>query len=521
MDIFDKYTKIVKVVIGILIVFSLSGCSLLKKEKDSKLTKKIYITKSKKETENNKNFFQKTKKFPNLPPPSPFSIFSEIEIISPLETERITIHAINSPLKEILYSIANDLGLNLIVSPEVDINKNITLNLDNVLAKDALNIIEDIAEINFQLRGNILYAKSIITKTFNISYIQALSGYNVSLGGDVLGSVNLAGGIGGGGNQGGGSVGGGLLTGNFSLNYEKSAQESDFYTQLEENIEGLLSTDGHYILNRSTGTLIVTDRISNVRKIERFLNNLKKELRKEVLIEAKIVEITLNKGYSYGIDWDKILHLLPNGSISFAQNLATDTYAGQILVSSLDFNAIIRALSTAGKIETLSNPRIRVINGQSALISTGTVVPYWEKQIDTLGNNGGNLQQISYIRTSVLNGILLGVSAYINDDNTITINVVPVSTRIKGEKQLVDSNQVVAQAPIIELKEAGTIIRVKDGNTIIIGGLMSKDKQINEIKVPLLGDIPYLGVLFKRKTINYEKKELIIFLRPQIIRGTK
>ncbi|HIE59558.1 MAG TPA: hypothetical protein EYH43_04960 [Persephonella sp.] len=513
MDIFDKCAKVVTC---ILIAISLSGCALSKN--DSEIIKEIYAAKPKNETKKNKSSFSKTRKLQNIsPPPSPFSILSEMETIAPLKTERITIHAINSPLKELLYSIANDLGLNLIVSPEVNINKNITLNLDNVLAKDALNIIENIAEINFQLKGSILFVKSIITKTFNISYIQALSGYNVSLGGNVLGNVNLAGNVGGGGN-----LGGGLLTGNFSLNYEKIIQEGDFYTQLERNIRHLLSRNGVYTLNRSTGTLVVTDRISNVRKIERFLNNLKKELRKEVLIEAKIIEITLNKEYSYGIDWNKILDILPDGSISLTQNLAPNAYVGQILVSSLDFDAIIRAISTAGKIETLSNPRIRVINGQSALISTGTVIPYWEKQINNtiLSNNvGGNLQQISYVRTSVLNGILLGVSAYINNDNTITINVVPVSTRIKGEKQLIDNNQIVAQAPIIELKEAGTIIRVKDGNTIIIGGLMSKDKQINEIKVPLLGDIPYLGVLFKRKTISYEKKELIIFLKPQIIRG--
>ncbi len=519
MDIFNKYTKIALV---IFVLFNLLGCASLKKSKTIK-NKNIHgnniINKK------SKNFIPNHTKTVNLPPPpSPFSILSEVEQISPLETERISIHAVNAPLKQILYSIANDLGLNLIVSPDVDINQNITLNLEDVLAKNALDIIKDMAEVNYQVKGNILYINSIITKTFYIPYIQTLSGYNADLGGDVLGSVGMSGGGGGsvgstGTGGGGGGSGNGALTGNFSLSYKKDSQESDFYTQLESNIEDLLSKNGKFVLNRSTGTLIITDKISNVKKVEEFLNKLRKELRKEVLIEAKVVEITLNKGYSYGINWSKVMSVLKS-NITFRQNLAINNGAGEILITGASFNAILRALATAGKIETLSNPRIRVINGQSALISTGTVIPYWEKQINTTGNTGGgNQQEITYVRTSVLDGILLGVSAYINEDNTITINIIPVSTKIKGERQLVDNNQVVAQAPIIELKEAGTIIRVKDGTTIIIGGLISKDKQINEEKIPLLGDIPYLGALFKRKTVNYEKKELIIFLKPKIIRG--
>lgn len=129
----------------------------------------------------------------------------------------------------------------------------------------------------------------------------------------------------------------------------------------------------------------------------------------------------------YGINWSALLRNVAGASISLRQTLALPSSYGEVVVAGLDFNAVINALSSVGRIETLSNPRIRVLNGQTALISSGVVVPYWEKQITTLGTTTVT-QSVMYIRRSVLSGVLLGVTPYIEGDH-IMINIVPVSTK--------------------------------------------------------------------------------------------
>ena len=459
-------------------------------------------------------------------PPPPLIISNTVKKIDPLEKEKITLTATNAQLKNILYIIANDLGMNLIISPDVDTSKTITLNFNNTPAKTVLSIIEDISGVFFEVKDNVIYVKETTTKVFKIPYVKATSDYNARLGGDVLGSAQTGGitggvapvGAGGVGTGAGITSGAGNLSGNFQLNFDSPSDVNNFYQQLEDNIKNLLSDKGSYTLNKFTGTLIVTDKKENLRKIEKLIKSLKHEINKQVLIEAKIVEVKLSDNFQYGIDWSALLASIGNTSITASQSLALAGSYGQIIAANTNFNSVINALADVGKIETLSNPRIRVLNGQSALISTGTVTPFWEKQIQTVTTTA-TTQSISYIRSSVLDGILLGVSPHINDDGTITLNIVPVSTNVRGTKQLIVGNEVQAEAPILEIKEAGTTIKVKDNTLVIIGGLITKDKIVNEKKIPFLGDIPFAGALFKSKQVQTEKKELVIFLRPKIIKN--
>ncbi len=486
----------------------------------------IYSCASKKESLNIKNHSinsshkQQEKKFSKkifIPPP-PLVVSDTLKKIDPLEKTNITLTANNSTLKDVLYIIAQDLGMNLVISPEVDKNQTITATFNQTPAKTVLSVIEDLADVYFEVKDNVLYVKEYQTKTFKLPYIHTNSSYNANLGGDVLGGGTGFGGttVGGTGSGSTVSIGAGNLQGNFQLNFESPTDVNNFYEQVEKNLKELLSKNGKFSLNKFTGVLIVTDKRKNIKKVEQFIKNLKKEITKQVLIEAKIVEVRLSDQMQYGIDWSALLSRIGSTTITASQTLALGGSYGQIIATNLNFRSVINALADVGKIETLSNPRIRVLNGQSALISSGTITPFWEKQVQTItGTN--TTQTASYVRTSVLDGILLGVSPYINDDGTITLNIVPVSTSIRGTKQLIIGSQVQAEAPILDIKEAGTTIKVKDGSLVIIGGLISKTKQKEEKKIPLLGDIPVLGNLFKSQKVKDEKKELIIFLKPKII----
>ncbi len=459
------------------------------------------------------------------PPPPPIMAPTHFEI-SPFEGKTFTMSAVDAPLVKVLYAIAKDAGLNLVVSPEVNLNRTITANFEDVPLENALEIIMDMTGLHYEVRGNVLYVKEFLTKTFKVPYVNTKTKFSSSLGGDVLGGALSAATTGTGGASGG--LGGGFggaggtssLKGEFSLDYEVPENSKDFYTQLEENLKKFLSKEGKLVLNRFTGTVTVTDRKRNVERIEEFLKTVNREVKRQVLIEAKIVEIALSDSYQYGIDWSAFFRdvLGTGANVTISQTLSIPTGgAASLSVVSTDFTSLINALATYGKVYTLSNPRILVSNGQTALIATGIVTPFFERQVLTVTGTATTQLQESIIKTNVLEGVLLGVTPHIDEGGNVVLNIVPVSTRLEGTKTLEIEGQVVAEAPILNIKEAGTVIRVRDGELVVIGGLIGNTREVQERKVPGLGDLPVLGYLFKNRKVVKEKRELIIFLKPKIV----
>jgi len=466
---------------------------------------------------------------PPVPPPIPPPTYREID---PFEGKSFTMSAVSAPLTKVLYAIADGAGLNLILSPEVDPDQKVTATFESVPMKIAMEIIMDMTGLYYEVRGNVLYIRETMTRTFKLPYVHTVSEYRSSLGGDVLGGAlstgmgttgtaatgtTTAGGTTG---YGGGSSG---LRGNFTLDYRSPQGINDFYSQIEENLKGLLSDKGSYVLNRFTGTLVVTDRRRNVEKVAEFIEKLRREVSKQVLIEAKIVEIALYDRFQYGIDWSAFFRDVfgTGASITLSQNLSIPAggFASLSVVSS-DFTTLINALATYGKIYTLSNPRIMVSNGQTALIATGMVTPFFERQAVTLTGTTTTQIQENIIKTNVLEGVLLGVTPYVDERGNIVLNIVPVSTRLEGTKKLEKNGEVLAEAPILNVKETGTVVKVRSNELVVIGGLIGDVKGVEERKVPGLGDIPLLGYLFKSRRVFREKRELIIFLRPRVVERT-
>ncbi len=465
---------------------------------------------------------------PPVPPPIPPPTYREID---PFEGKSFTMSAVSAPLTKVLYAIADGAGLNLILSPEVDPDQRVTATFENVPMKIAIDIIMDMTGLYYEVKGNVLYVKETVTRTFKLPYVHTVSEYRSSLGGDVLGGA-LSVGLGSTGTAGtaaaagrgtgyGGGVGG--LRGNFTLDYRSPQGINDFYSQIEENLKGLLSDRGKYVLNKFTGTLVVTDRRANVEKVAEFIEKLRREISKQVLIEAKIVEIALYDRFQYGIDWSAFFRDVfgTGANVTLSQNLSIPTggFASLSVVSS-DLTTLINALATYGKIYTLSNPRIMVSNGQTALIATGIVTPFFERQAVTLTGTTTTQIQENIVKTNVLEGVLLGVTPYVDERGNIVLNIIPVSTRLEGTKTLERNGEVLAEAPILNVKETGTVVKVRSNELVVIGGLIGDVKGVEERKVPGLGDIPVLGYLFKSKRVFREKRELIIFLRPRIVDRT-
>ncbi|MFQ5628848.1 MAG: secretin N-terminal domain-containing protein [bacterium] len=264
--------------------------------------------------------------------------------------------------------------------------------------------------------------------------------------------------------------------------------------------------------DKATSQLFVRDLPSNMPYLEQLIAALDQKTR-EVLIEAKIIQITLTDSYKMGVDWDVLTSRL-NGVIEAGSSfrILGDTDSGVRLKATAlksgkyTFTALLEALQSVGKTDLLSNPRITCVDGVEAKILVGSTVPY--KTFDTREDQGVLKTFEKVITVDV--GVKLFVTPIINEDGFITMKIKPEVSEVTS---------FIDNVPVIDKSETETTVLVKDGVTIVIGGLI-KDQNINTVdKVPILGDIPLLGLPFRKKNVQKIKSELVILLRPQIISG--
>ena len=459
----------------------------------------------------------------NIPPIVLPPVYEEVSVF---DQKSITFAAQNAKFSNVLYSISKLAGLNLIIDKNIDTNLPITLSVEDAKLKDVLDILMQISGCYYEMHNNILHIRQYMHKTINIPYIHATTSFKTELGGDVLNSANNGGGStngGGGGASGGGEDGVTGMKGKFALQLENPKEMNDFYAQLEKDIQALLSPEGKYTLNRFSGTLDIYDKKANVEAIEKHIDAIKSKVNKQILIEAQILEVVLNDDHALGVSWQAVAdNVVRTGDrLLMQQTLGLGgAVAGTVTYTSSNFNAIISALDESGDVDTLSNPRIKVLNGQSAIISSGKLVPFWEKEVQVIQGTGGSASntQVTYNRRDVLHGLSLGVTPTIMDDGKIMLNVIPVTSSIEKVVDYKDElGRVVASAPILNVKEAGTVIYAKDNDLILIGGLISNTVSKKKEKVPYLSALPFLGSLFTRTIDKDEKRELVILIRLKVI----
>jgi len=500
-----------------LILFFLllfTGCST------DNLTAKEYANKKNPTDNTHKTAKSELQKFKNKTQKKNTQIPSLIlppvyETISVFDNRHITFSANNADLHSVLYSISNISGVNLIIDNDVKSNIPITLSVKDADLKSVLDLVMNMSGCYYTLTGNILHIKQFQRKRFFIPYVHTTTSFETQLGGDTLGSATS-------GSSSGGGDSSNAIKGEFKLHFDNAKDSNDFYKEIEKNLKSIISSEGSYTLNHFTGILSVYDRKKNVDAIENMIKAIKKQSSKAVLIETKILEITLNKGHQLGVDWQNI-GTVSGGKLKLAQTLAlTGDTAGSVVFTSDngDFTGVINALDSSGKIDTLSNPRIKVLSGQSAIISSGKLVPFWEKEVQTNQGTGGSAStiEVTYNRRDVLHGITMGVTPTILEDGNIMLNVIPISSSIETVvKHHDESGAIVASAPILNIKETGTIINAHDNDLVLIGGLISNETIKDKKSIPLLGDIPYLGALFSQVDDKIVKKELVILIKLKAI----
>jgi len=275
------------------------------------------------------------------------------------------------------------------------------------------------------------------------------------------------------------------------------------------------------VVNWLSGTIQITDWNQRITEIEQFLKNVHQALYRQVEIEARIYEVNLNDSYSLGIDWSKINFYGTSGNFALS-NIITAPFGGfmakaattTISFADGSFDGVLKALAEQGDLHVVSQPRVVTLNNQPALIKVATDQPFFTSTISQGTAGTGNI--ITEQARSVTVGLVLSVTPQISEDGWIMLDVTPIISRLR---EIAESPQQTATAPVLDVKQSSGVVRLQDGEMVIIGGLIQEETSHTERKVPLLGDIPWLGRLFKGTYDVKTKSELVIFLSPRLVRS--
>ena len=284
-----------------------------------------------------------------------------------------------------------------------------------------------------------------------------------------------------------------------------------------ETIRPFLSSQGgSVVVDARTNQLIVTDTRARIWEIEGILHRLDRK-DPEVLIEAKIVQISLKDEFRMGIDWAAVVRRVHGLHLSSVWGGIGAGGKGSAMIGTLsddDYRLVLEALGSADDTRVISSPRIAVVDGQEARILIGSTKPYVTTTTTTnLSGPVSVSEDVKFIDV----GIKLVVTPAVHDDGEITMKIRPEVSSAAASLKTAQNNLI----PIVETSQVETTVRVRDGTTLMIGGLIRDGRTSLESKVPVLGDIPLLGAAFRSRSSGKDRAETVIFLTPRIISGER
>jgi len=409
-------------------------------------------------------------------------------------------------LAEILKVINQDSHLNLSVASNVDLNRRLTVHLQQATLTEALNmVVVNGAGYAWDIEGDTLFIKVFEERIYQFDYLDLANETDIEIGGDMLSSGVEESGV----------------SGKFQIKAKRETRVTDVWANIQEALEVFQSENGIVRINRNAGIVYMADTPGRVASMVRFLDSLMEALHRQVFIEAKIMEVSLSEDNSYGIDWSNLnIAFIDSGNnLTDAFSLNINSGSTVIKADQSGFSAVLDYLQTQGDVSVVSNPHLSVMNGQSALLTVGFQFPYGDVSGVDRDAETGVITYGTSIKRSIL-GLQLGITPHISKDGVVTLNIIPTITRIQGEERVeLPTGTATSQSitnPVIDLQELSTTVRVREGNSIVLAGLISQIRQANHEGLPLLSSIPGLKYFFKHMEDIQENKELVIYITPYV-----
>ncbi len=436
------------------------------------------------------------------------------------------------------------------------------MSLKNVGFDELLDILINERNLNYTFTGNLLKISYYITETFKINYVggvrfqdnQSQTSITVSNSGTES-VANTSGNT--------GSKGSTDSTIKYNDEYLQT-----FWNDLKTDLNTIVfdmqvdtnssSADKAVVINRASGLVTIKGTQEEVDRAKKYINSIEKSLHSSVMIDVSILKVTNSNSQNMGIDWNQLLNLqnvaaqyavsgiMNRGAnypelsddVSYPSDGGDDTGggAGEPIISTvgsvgestrnfgysvfsaqISLNRVVDFLKNYGDVSTVSSPKVITLNNQPALISVGDIIRYESNVVYQTSDSGGTNTNTANTYPSVFAGILLDITPSIDDDELI-LKINPSITGTKGI-DVESASTALSKPPNLTSSQLSSIIRAKNGERIILGGLIKKDKTQKETKVPFFGDIPLLGYAFKHSSTSYNNEELVIVITPHIVGG--
>ncbi|TMG73027.1 MAG: type II and III secretion system protein [Betaproteobacteria bacterium] len=477
------------------------------------------------------------------------------------ETYSVVVNGVK--VQELLFALARDAKLNIDIHS--GISGTVTLNAIEQTLPQLLSRISKQVDMRWELEGPnlIVMPDTPYLHIYRIDY--------VNMERTAIGTVGVSSQIGTGG---GGAAGGGgsaaASGGNSSSTTVRNISDNKFWSTLEKNIKDILhETDkvlpagapqaapaapppgapgassapattapnvsfreaASVIVNAEASVVIVRATSRQHEKIQEFLDQVIANAKRQVLIEATIAEVQLNNQYQQGIDWSALrvrgltlLRVTQTGTASglpsapgFPSILTVDASRGNI-------SGVLQLLESFGNVRVLSSPKISVLHNQTALLRVVDNIVYFNVQSSTTalgGTSGGVINAVTTTPVTVPVGFVMNVTPQISDNDTILLNVKPSTTRlirfVNDPNPLLPAS-IPNRVPELRMREMESLIKINSGQIAVLGGLIEDSVNDVEDTIPIINAIPFIGSLFSSRNRNNTKTELVVFLRPIVVK---
>jgi MSHA biogenesis protein MshL len=445
--------------------------------------------------------------------------------------QTFSFRAENLPVKQALALFARANNLNIV--PDLDVEGSVTVDFRDLPLDLAMSALLDANGFYAVQDGRLLRVKKTETRVFQIDYIhvtRAGEGSNA-----VKISSGAANGQGGSGSGGGGSSSSSSGAGGQNEGSTMTVTNTstvNFWGDLGEQLKSMVSPTGSFTVNSLAGTVLVRDNHRNIEMIADYLSQVTKSVVRQLDLEVEIYEIALGNSSQLGVNWNLVSNRL-NTNFSTLPGQGALPAAGGLIVqnplygpspgapalkitsSSTDLQTVIDALKQQGTLKIVSKPRLRTLNNQPAVVRVGQDLPVFLTQSVVSPGTTNQLVTTTESIQTITVGTVLSITPQIAGSGLITLDITPAVSRLVRIDTSATGN---TKAPIIDIRQASSIVRLRDGATVIMGGLVQDSNSSTTRKVPFLGDIPLLGKAFTSKYQSAERTELIFFVTPRIVR---
>jgi MSHA biogenesis protein MshL len=479
-----------------------------------------------------------------------------------LTQRRFNVTADKMPAKTFFTGLVDGTPYNMVVDPSID--GTITLSLKNVTIEEAMRAVRDIYGYEYRKTtyGYEIQPPELETQLFNVNYLD-LTRIGKSTTEMVSGQITDVGTISVGNGSGGGSTGSGSGSGggNNSNNNSSSPNststsntvssstvntnsEMNFWKELEKTLKQMVPVDKgrSVVINSQAGVVIVHAFPFELNQVQRYLDRIQSNLQRQIVIEAKVLEVNLSDNFESGVDWSLLGNPLnadallsqsgngPNsGGVSGSGGFNNTNLQNFDPVFTINikgsFRVLVNFLQTQGNVQTLSSPRISTVNNQKAVIKVGQD-QFFVTGVSTtnavVGTNTLPSQNVNL--TPFFSGVTLDVTPQIGKDGTVLLHIHPAVSVVSEQNQTIvlgstgsAPNTLSLPLALSTIRESDNIVRAKNGQIVVIGGLMQNGTTETVAGTPFLSRIPFLGALFRRTSQIATRSELIILLRPVLV----